>query len=35
MNKNSNIDIDKIKIIGRGMYGTVYLSKYRQKFFCI
>ena len=36
MNKNSNIDIDKItiiKIIGRGMYGTVYLSKYRQKFF--
>ena len=30
MNKKSNIDIDKmklIKIIGRGMYGTVYLSK--------
>ena len=36
MNKKSNIDIDKmklIKIIGRGMYGTVYLSKYKQKLF--
>ena len=31
-----NIDIDKIKIIkmiGRGMYGTIYLCKYKQKFF--